>query len=83
MEVQQEVAFAWAQQQVGTEIEAIVDAADPEVPGHALARSHADAPEIDCTVRVKGKNLRPGDLVRARVTGADGYDLIARALRVR
>jgi ribosomal protein S12 methylthiotransferase len=82
MELQQEVAFAWARQQVGKEIEAIVDAADPEVPGHVIARSHADAPEIDCAVRVKGKNLRPGDLVRARVTGADGYDLIARAVRV-
>jgi ribosomal protein S12 methylthiotransferase len=83
MEVQQQVAFAWARQQIGREIEAIVDATDPEVPGHVIARSHADAPEIDCTVRVKGKNLRPGDLVRARVTGADGYDLMARALRVR
>jgi ribosomal protein S12 methylthiotransferase len=83
MEVQQEVAFGWAREQVGKEIEVIVDAADPEVPGHVLARGHADAPEIDCTVRVKGKNMRPGDLVRARVTGADGYDLIARALRVR
>jgi len=83
MEMQQEIAFGWARDQVGKEIEAIVDAADPEVPGHVLARSHADAPEIDCTVRIKGKNMRPGDLVRARVTGADGYDLIARAIRVR
>ncbi len=83
MEVQQEVAFGWARAQVGKEIEVIVDAPDPEVPGHMLARTHADAPEIDCTARVKGKNMKPGDLVRARVTGADGYDLIARALRVR
>jgi ribosomal protein S12 methylthiotransferase len=83
MEAQQGVAFAWAKEQVGKEIEVIVDAADPEVPGHVLARGHADAPDIDCTVRVKGKNMHPGDLVRARVTGADGYDLIARGLRVR
>ncbi len=34
-------------------------------------------------VRLKGKNLKPGDLVRVRVTGADGYDLVARAIRVR
>jgi ribosomal protein S12 methylthiotransferase len=83
MEVQQEVAFAWAQRQVGRELEVIVDGADPEVPGHFLARSHADAPDIDCVVRLKGKNLRPGDLVQARVTGADGYDLAARAIRAR
>jgi ribosomal protein S12 methylthiotransferase len=83
MEVQQEVAFAWAQQQVGREMEVIADAPDPEVPGHFLARGPADAPDIDGLVRLKGKNLRPGDLVRARVTGADGYDLLARAIRVR
>ncbi len=83
MEAQQEVAFAWAREQVGKEIEAIVDGADPEVPGHVVARGHADAPDIDGQVRLKGKNLQAGDLVRARVTGADGYDLLARALRVR
>jgi ribosomal protein S12 methylthiotransferase len=83
MEVQQEVAFAWAAAQVGQEREVIVDGPDPEVPGHYLARSQADAPEIDCAVRLKGKNLAAGDLVRARITGADGYDLAARAIRVR
>ncbi|HTU91037.1 MAG TPA: 30S ribosomal protein S12 methylthiotransferase RimO [Gemmataceae bacterium] len=83
MEIQQEIAFAWARAQVGKEMEAIVDGPDPEVPGHVLARSYADAPDIDCVVRLKGKGLRAGDLVRARVTGADGYDLAARAIRVR
>ena len=80
MTVQQEVAFAWSGRQVGREIECIVDGADPEVPSHHLARGHADAPEIDGLVRVKGKNLRPGDIVRVKVTGADGYDLAARAI---
>ncbi len=83
MEIQQGAAFAWARAQVGKELEVIVDGPDPEVPGHALARSHADAPDIDCVVRVKGKNLRAGDLARARVTGADGYDLLARSLEIR
>jgi ribosomal protein S12 methylthiotransferase len=83
MALQQEIAFARAQERVGTETEVIVDAPDPEIPGHYLARGPFDAPEIDCVVRLKGKNLRPGDLVRARVTGADGYDLAARAIRVR
>src|SRR5262249_53469712 len=82
MRIQQEIAFGWARAQVGKEVEVIVDAPDPEVPGHFLARGHADSPDIDCVVRLKGKNLRPGDLVQARVTGADGYDLLARALRV-
>ena len=71
------------QAQIGKELEAIVDGPDAEVPGCFAARGHADAPDIDCTVRLKGKALRPGDLVRARVTGADGYDLLARAIKIR
>jgi ribosomal protein S12 methylthiotransferase len=80
MAAQQQVAFAWSRQQVGRDMEVIVDGPDPEVPNHVLARSHADAPDIDGIVRVKGKGLCAGDLVRVRITGADGYDLAARAL---
>jgi ribosomal protein S12 methylthiotransferase len=83
MRIQQRVAFAHAESKVGREIEALIDGPDPDVPGFYLARGTGDAPEIDCQVRLKGKNLRPGDLVQCRVTGADGYDLMARAIRVR
>jgi ribosomal protein S12 methylthiotransferase len=81
MEAQQEAAFRWSQRQVGKELQVLIDGPDPEVPNHALGRSYADAPDIDGVVRVKGKGLRAGDLVRAKVTGADGYDLAARALK--
>lgn len=80
MEAQQAIAFDWSQAQVGRELEVIIDGPDPEVPNHALARGHADAPDIDGLIRVKGKNLKPGDLVKVKVTAADGYDLAARAL---
>ncbi len=80
MALQQEIALAWSAAQVGKTIEAIVDGPDHEVPGHVLARGHADAPDIDCVVRVKGKGLRPGDLVSVKVTAADDYDLVGRAV---
>jgi ribosomal protein S12 methylthiotransferase len=82
MQVQQEIALQWSQAQVGGEREVIVDGADPEVPGHHLARSHADTPDIDCLVRVKGKNLHAGDIVTVKITAADGYDLVGRAVGV-
>jgi len=47
---------------------------------HLLGRGHADAPDIDCLVRVKGKGVRPGDLVSVKVTAADAYDLVGRAV---
>jgi ribosomal protein S12 methylthiotransferase len=83
LEIQQRNAFAWSQAQVGKELEVILDGPDPEVPGCFLGRCYADAPEIDGCVRIKGKGLAPGDLVRARITGADGYDILGRALSVR
>src|SRR4051812_44188060 len=36
MEIQQVNALEWAQRQVGTERELIIDGADPEIPGHVL-----------------------------------------------
>jgi ribosomal protein S12 methylthiotransferase len=80
MEAQQQIAFDWSRRQVGRELEVLIDGPDPEVPNHVLARSYADAPDIDALVRVKGKGLHPGDLVRAKVTAADGYDLVGRAI---
>ena len=80
METQQEVHLGWNEAQVGKTFEVIVDGPDPEVPNHVLARGQADAPDIDALVRVKGKNLRPGDLVSVKITSADGYDLVGRTL---
>ena len=79
-ETQQTIALAWSAAQVGKTLDVIVDGPDPEMPSQVQARGHADSPDIDCMVRVKGKNLRPGDLVRVKVTAADGYDLVARAV---
>jgi ribosomal protein S12 methylthiotransferase len=80
MEVQQQVAFGWAAAQVGKEHPVVIDGPDPEFANHVRGRTYADAPEIDCAVRVKGKNLRAGDFAKVKVTAADGYDLAARAI---
>lgn len=80
MEAQQQVAFTWAAAQVGKEQPVVIDGPDPEFANHARGRTCADAPEIDCSVRVKGKNLRPGDFAKVKITAADGYDLVGRAI---
>jgi ribosomal protein S12 methylthiotransferase len=42
-----------------------------------LGRSYMDAPEIDGSVLVKSnKSLKPGKIVKARITGAKTYDLV-------
>ena len=80
MEIQQGVAFHWSQDQIGRELEVLLDGPDPEAANWYQGRSYADAPDIDGTVRVKGKNLQAGEFVRAKITGADGYDLLGRAI---
>jgi ribosomal protein S12 methylthiotransferase len=82
MAVQQRIAFEQNRAKVGREIEVIVDGADPELPGYFLARGHADAPEIDTVIRLKGKGLRAGDIALAKVTAVDDYDLAARAIKI-
>jgi ribosomal protein S12 methylthiotransferase len=80
MEVQQGIAFDFAQRQIGGEQTVLIDGPDPEFANHFRGRTTADSPDIDCEVRVKGKNLKSGDFVTAKITAADGYDLAGRAV---
>jgi ribosomal protein S12 methylthiotransferase len=44
--------------------------------GRAVARTYADAPEIDGVVHIaQGKGLKPGDFVKVQITRSDDYDL--------
>ncbi len=50
--------------------------------GIAIARSAADAPEIDGTVRIaRGSKLAVGSFARVVITGADDHDLAGRIAR--
>jgi ribosomal protein S12 methylthiotransferase len=47
--------------------------------GIAVARSSADAPEIDGVVRIRGaRKLRVGEFAEVRIVGSDDYDLEAK-----
>ena len=65
---------------VGSVQRCLVDAVDGEL---AIARSMADAPEIDGLVQVQDgreAGLQPGDFVDVRVLGSDEHDLYGEAL---
>jgi tRNA A37 methylthiotransferase MiaB len=61
---------------IGREIRVMIDG--PAARGNWAARTAGQAWEVDGGVVVEGENLRPGDVVPARVTGASAYDLYAR-----
>ncbi len=76
MAAQQAVSADIMATRVGREIDVIVDRVEGRT---AIARSKWDAPEIDGAVRLHGAgSAKPGDILRAVVTGADAYDLTAR-----
>jgi ribosomal protein S12 methylthiotransferase len=75
MAAQEEISRKKLQGKIGKTLQVLVDGITED---GALARSSADAPEIDGVVLVTdGGNLKPGDLAMVRVTDADAHDLIA------
>jgi ribosomal protein S12 methylthiotransferase len=69
---------------VGRTIEVLVDrpAGRDESDGY-VARSGAQAPDIDSVVFVHGKGLHPGQVVDVKVTDFQAYDLVAELPRKR
>jgi ribosomal protein S12 methylthiotransferase len=75
MEVQEAISAAKLQQRVGRIETVLVDAVDGD---QAIARTMADAPEIDGVVYLAdAEELQAGDLVEVQITSADGHDLRA------
>ena len=75
MAVQREVSEALMAGKVGSLVDVLVDEVDEE---GAIGRTIWDAPEIDGSVFLNGEtSLKPGDMLKVRITNADAYDLWA------
>ena len=78
MEKQQQISRHRLAQKIGRRLEVIIDEKNEE--GY-LARSSADAPEIDGVVYVETEQvLTAGDRVAVEITDSDAYDLHGRTL---
>lgn len=76
MQTQQVISAAKMQAKVGKVMQVLVDEIDDQ---GAIARSPADAPEIDGLVFIEeGFHLQPGQFVTVEIVAADEYDLWAR-----
>jgi ribosomal protein S12 methylthiotransferase len=76
MQTQAEISSARLRDKIGTIQEVLVDETNDN---GAIARSKADAPEIDGVVHIPdGQELAPGMLIEVEIDGADEYDLTAR-----
>ncbi len=77
LEVQQKIAFAWNQAQIGRQRDVLIDRDIPGEDNAWVGRSYAEAPEIDGLVYVTGEKLRPGQIVSCEIVATEGYDLVA------
>jgi ribosomal protein S12 methylthiotransferase len=81
MAVQAGISAAKLRRRVGTTFDVLVDSVETADRGRAvaIARSAADAPEIDGVVRIAAAStLQPGAFVPVTATGADEHDLTAK-----
>lgn len=74
MELQQEIHFQKAEARIGTTVDVLIDHYDADEAMY-VGRTPADAPDVDCTVFVKG-DLQPGDFIKVRLDESMGYDHI-------
>ena len=73
MQLQEEISGERLACKVGRTMQVLVDEVDEE---GAIARSSADAPEIDGLVYINnGQTLKAGDFVNVRITDSDAHDL--------
>jgi ribosomal protein S12 methylthiotransferase len=74
MATQAQISAARLRRKIGTTLTALVDQADAD---GAVARTSADAPEIDGVLRIRnGQKLKPGQFVDVRIEATDEHDLI-------
>jgi ribosomal protein S12 methylthiotransferase len=80
MSRQKRIVASIQKSRVGREIDLIVDGPSPEHELVLQGRTEGQAPEIDAVVYLTEcdpANYQPGQLIRARVVDARGYDLVA------
>jgi ribosomal protein S12 methylthiotransferase len=81
MQLQEEISAQRLARKVGSTMTVLVDEVNRD---GAVARSSADAPEIDGQVHIaRPGKLKPGNFVDVRITRADAHDLWAEVVQGR
>jgi len=74
MYLQEDISAEKLSRKIGKTMQVLVDDVDEE---GSVARSAADAPEIDGLVYINGEELEVGEFVTVRITDSDEHDLWA------
>jgi ribosomal protein S12 methylthiotransferase len=85
MAVAEAVSVEKLRQRIGARMQVLVDSAPGLGRKGAVARTYADAPEIDGVVRIlppqkASKTLRVGEFTTVHIVDTQGHDLVAQAV---
>ncbi len=82
MKLQQRIVFEKNAHLEGTEIDVTIQGSIPE-DGVLVARSFRDAPDVDGSIFIESdRDYVGGTEIRVKITGSDGYDLLAVPMEV-
>lgn len=74
MKIQQKISKKINMGMIGIKIDCIIETIMPD--GQIIARTYKDAPEVDGVIYLTSEDtLMPGDIVQAKITAANEYDL--------
>ncbi len=80
MEEQASISFEILQRKVGSLDEVLIEGKS-DLPDYTFrGRSSRQAPEIDGVTYVRGKRLKPGQIIPVRIRAANEYDLFAETM---
>lgn len=78
MELQQQISLELNEDKIGLKFQVIVDRKEDV---NYVGRTRFDSPEVDGEVIfTSSKELKPGEFVKVKITGAEDYDLIGLAV---
>jgi len=77
MKLQQSVVFAFTNQLAGNSYEVLIEGKIADEEQVYIGRTYMDSPQVDGFIFLTSeRELMSGDIVKAKVTGAKGYDLV-------
>lgn len=82
MQLQQDISREVNKRFLGKNMEVIVESTSEERENRWIARSYADAPEVDGLVYINygGNHIRPGDIIPIQIVDTMEYDLVGKPI---
>lgn len=78
MAQQQEISSQFLKSFLNKTIDVLIDEKDPDEKDKFIGRTQGDAPEIDGSVYVSGKNIKVGEFYKVKITDTLEYDLVGK-----